>query len=130
MDKENLTKGKQKENVQKNLVDLSYIRELLEGNEQMMENVIALFLQQIPDELTLLEKAIEEQDYKVIKTISHKFKSSVNIFGINVLIPVVALMEEKGEQQKDLHEIKESFLCLKEILNKAIDELKQAIGCL
>ena len=129
MNKENITRAKQKEeNVQKNLVNLSYIRELLEGNGKAVENVVDLFLQQIPDELVMLEKAIEEQDYKVIKTITHKFKSSVNIFGINVLIPVVTSMEEKGDQQKDLHEIKESFLCLKEIMNKATNELKQAIG--
>ena len=105
-----------------NLVDLTYVREMVEFDEKAVKNVVDMFVQQISDELILLEKAIEEQDYSLIKAISHKLQSSIKILRINVLVPVLTSMEEKSEQ-KNLPGLKESFLHLKEITYKVIAEI-------
>lgn len=107
-----------------NLVDLTYVREMVEFDEKAVKNVIDMFVQQISQELILLEKAIEEQDFSLIKAISHKLQSSIKILRINVLIPVLSSMEEKSEQ-KNLPGLKESFLHLREITYKVVEEIKE-----
>ena len=52
-----------------------------------------VFLEQVPEELTSIEKAITQMDYAVIKSFSHTMKSSVSIMGITVLSPILQEME-------------------------------------
>lgn len=60
--------------------DLSYLMELSNGNPEFEKEMIKLFIHQVPKEMINLHKAFEDHEYQKICDISHKLKSSVDIF--------------------------------------------------
>ena len=107
------------------LLNLTYLKEVVENNESSVRSIIDLFVKQMPEEILLIEKAIEEQDYNAIKGVSHKLKSSVTILGVEELLKVLNALEENAAEQKDLSEIQELFLQLRELSNKVLEEINQ-----
>lgn len=63
-------------------IDFSYLMELSVGNDDFKNEMIGLFINKIPTEVRLLEKAIAEKDYKSIKEITHNMRSSLLLFGL------------------------------------------------
>lgn len=65
------------------VVDLSYLKELSHGNTAFEKEMIVLFLQKAPQDIELLEKAIQKQDYSDVKIIAHKLKSTFALFKLD-----------------------------------------------
>ena len=107
------------------LLNLTYLKEVVENNESSVRSIIDLFVKQMPEEILLIEKAMEEQDYNAIKGVSHKLKSSVTILGVEELLKVLNALEENAGEKKDLSEIQELFLQLRELSNKLLEEINQ-----
>ena len=107
------------------LLNLTYLKEVVENNESSVRSILDLFVKQMPEEILLIEKAIEEQDYHAIKGVSHKLKSSVTILGVEELLKVLNALEENAAEKKDLSEIQELFLQLRELSNKVLEEINQ-----
>ena len=76
--------------------NIDYLVSVTRGNKEMMNNIINVFLEETPEELTALADAIEKTNYTSISDIAHKIKSSFAILGISVLESVFEKMENLG----------------------------------
>ena len=76
--------------------NIDYLVSVTRGNKEMMNNIIHVFLEETPEELTALADAIEKTNYTSISDIAHKIKSSFAILGISVLESVFEKMENLG----------------------------------
>lgn len=63
------------------LLDLSYIREIGQGDIAYERNVAELFLDIIPENLSNLERDIEDEAYGNVKKTLHHMQSSISIMG-------------------------------------------------
>lgn len=61
-------------------MDLSYLMDLSNGNVDFEKEMISLFVHQVPKEMLNLHSAFNEHEFNKITEISHKLKSSVDIF--------------------------------------------------
>lgn len=106
------------------VIDLTYLKSITDGNKEFIDNMLELFVEQVPGDLYEITTAIAEKNYAVIKSIAHKLKSSVPIVGIEKeLLPVLVEMEQMADKKTGLPVIKKLFTSLKKVCNDAIKEI-------
>lgn len=104
--------------------DLTYLMELSDGNKTFVKEMITLFLSENPEEIRSLEKGIAENNYKAIKTIAHKLRSTIPFIGLDKVIEKdVAETEALASVMGDIKEIKSRFEKIKSACEKAYIEL-------
>jgi HPt (histidine-containing phosphotransfer) domain-containing protein len=107
-----------------NVCDLNYLSELMGGKKHLIEEIMDVFLKQVPEELQSINDAIEKINYAAIKGVAHTMKSSVSIMGISVLTPILQEMEDLGSNGTSIEKIKELNRKLILLCNQAIEEIK------
>ena len=105
--------------------NLNYLKELSNGNAEFVNEMIRLFLAEIPGEIQNLEKGIEEKDYDSIKQSAHKMKSTIPFVGLNFIIGnEVFEIEDLANKKLDLEKIEFLFSGVKEMCTRATNELR------
>jgi CheY-like chemotaxis protein len=103
---------------------LHYLTDITRGNKKMISNIIDVFLEETPAELSLLSKAISTTNYRIILDISHKIRSSFSLLGIAVLDPVFAEMEDLAILSTGIGKIKLLNDRVNLVFNQVIEEMK------
>lgn len=104
-------------------IDLTYLYDMSDGDDQFIVEIIRIFTSQIPDELDKLNFAIERQEWSAVHHIVHKMKSSVNHVGVKSIIPVIQQIETCTQNLENLNSIKSLYLEIKTACLAAIEEL-------
>lgn len=105
-------------------IDLEYLRQLSQGNQEFELSMIGQFLTDVPADLKALEAAIAGQDFVNLNRVAHSMKTDVSIMGLTAkLEPLLDILEsaQTGEAS-----VPECFSTLKTICEKALDEARLA----
>ena len=116
-------------NDNKQVTNLTYLKGLSKGDKGFVKNMINVFLEENPKELSNLEESINEGDYDKIKAAAHKLKSTIPFVGLDAVIgKEVADIESLATKSSGLEEIKTLFARIKENSDTACDELKNYLA--
>ncbi len=96
---------------------------MMENKKHLVMEIIEAFILQVPEELEMLNAAVEKSDYATIKKLAHTIKSSVAIMGINTATPILQEMENLGTEQTNINKILELNESLKLICKVALEEI-------
>ncbi len=66
-------------------IDLKYLNSMAGGDEEIIHEMIDLFIAQVPEFITNLNRYLQIEDYIALGNEAHKAKSSVLIMGMNEL---------------------------------------------
>ena len=97
-----------------------------EDNEDLLSQIIEIFLADIPEQLEILETACAENDFNTIKSISHSMKSaSANLGAMRISAIFKELERESSDDNPEfitelLKELKGEFKILSPLLKKII----------
>ncbi|HEX8013681.1 MAG TPA: ATP-binding protein [Flavobacterium sp.] len=80
----------------KRKIDLSLLDEMSCGDPNFIQEMIALFIQKIPNEVTQLEEAFNRNDYDGAKKLAHNMKSSFDIFMLEDLSHCLSVIEQEA----------------------------------
>ena len=80
----------------KRKIDLSLLDEMSCGDSNFIQEMIALFIQKIPNEVTQLEEAFNRNDYDGAKKLAHNMKSSFDIFMLEDLSHCLSVIEQEA----------------------------------
>lgn len=83
------------------------------GRTNFMVEMAKIFLSQAPQILSILEEAPAKEDYEAIRFESHKFKSTVNIVGLDKLRVLAMKTEEAyyhGKPEVDTTQLLDDFI--------------------
>jgi HPt (histidine-containing phosphotransfer) domain-containing protein len=115
----NFTEGK--------VVNIDYLRQLSKGNTRFVEEMIKIFLAENPAEMKVLETAINQKDYDLIKATAHKLRSTLPYIGLDRVVEhEVNEMEDLAAAKKGIEEIETLFGRIKKTCQQACDELQAA----
>ena len=64
------------------MVDLSYVTDMAEGNNEIVFEMIDVFIGQVPEFIKEMNSCFEKKDWYNLGMIAHKAKSSVAILGM------------------------------------------------
>jgi CheY-like chemotaxis protein/HPt (histidine-containing phosphotransfer) domain-containing protein len=107
----------------KKLCDLDYLIKATRGNHTLLNKVIKIFLQQIPEDLAELNEAIGKTKFAGISDASHKLNSSFSMLGVAVLKPVLEEIEQLGNMASGIEKIMQLNYRVNTIFRQVIKEI-------
>jgi HPt (histidine-containing phosphotransfer) domain-containing protein len=103
-------------------IDLDYLRQISNGSNEFVLQMIAVFTEEIPGEIENLEKHLANQDWKSLRATAHKMKPSYSFMGVKELEELVHSVEEFTDEKKA--ELPGMIKSIREITKEVIDELQ------
>jgi CheY-like chemotaxis protein len=94
----------------------------LDGDRDLLQNLIQLFIETTPQMLLDIQTAITQNDATALSRAAHKFKSSLGPFGADSALKLTKTLEEKGKQN-DLQGAPELFASLQKEVDQLFQEL-------
>ena len=109
---------------QDKILNLNYLQELSKGNTTFVKSMLSQFVEQMPQEIADLEKAITAKDFTLIKSLAHNMKTTVDFVGLDVALhPSLDLIENAAVSQ-DFKSIQQSFENVKKLCEQAAGEIQ------
>lgn len=107
------------------IYNLDKINEMADGDEDFINSVISVFLEEVPQDLEGLEKALEQQDHQQVYQLAHKIKPNVDLLGMEQTRAVALQIETLGKNSAKMSEISDVFPLLKKDIHQVVAELKK-----
>ncbi len=105
------------------LISLQYLRELSKGDLAFERTMLQQFIAQLPEDLSLLKKAIMEEDMTAIRSIAHNIKTTVSFIGLErQLYPYLTPMEQLQAAHYDPAQTAAQFDTLRLLCMQAVEE--------
>ncbi|MDO1511804.1 Hpt domain-containing protein [Maribacter confluentis] len=107
------------------IYSLDKINEMAEGDQDFINSVISVFLEEVPEDMDLLEKALVAKDHGQVYQLAHKIKPNVDLLGMEQTRAIALEMETLGKEVGNMDEIEKRFPLLKTDITQVIAELKK-----
>lgn len=104
-------------------IDLSYLLEMSCEDQNFVNEMIGLFVNKVPNEIDLLEKAITNKDYDSVKKIAHNMKSTLPIFKLDDLMMHLSELEKQAIDAKFDIDTYDKFDIVKQGLEETVAKL-------
>lgn len=110
------------------IYSLDKLNEMADGDTDFINSVISVFLNEVPDDLMGLEKALEKKDHEQVYQLAHKIKPNVDLLGMEQTRAAALEMETMGKDRASIEEIQRIFPDLKKDVEQVIAELRNDFG--
>ena len=111
-------------------IDLSYLNEISNGSNELIQDLIGLFFNQIPEYQSSLENNYNNKDWYNLGRTAHKAKSAILMVGMKDLANDLKKLEENAKEGKNINEYQEiiaKFVRESDIAIKELKEIKNKI---
>ncbi len=105
------------------IYSLDKLNEMAEGDDDFILSVVTVFLEEVPQDLEDLEKAIASGDYENVYKLAHKIKPNVDILGMDQTRAIALEIETLGKDEANMDQVREKFPALKKDIHQVISEL-------
>ena len=109
---------------QDKILNLNYLQELSKGNTAFVKAMLSQFVEQMPQEIVALEKAITAKDFTLIKSLSHNLKTTVAFVGLDAALHPSLDSIENAALQQDFQSIQQAFENVKKLCEQAAAEIQ------
>ncbi len=89
-------------NQPEHLFDLSYLNQIFQGNQAMINNIISLFLEQVPQYIQEMQDCVDRQDLLSLHPLAHKAKSSIAMLGLRNMEKNILHIEHDSKHNTNL----------------------------
>ncbi|NLR58014.1 response regulator [Chitinophaga polysaccharea] len=111
------------ENGTHQLINMHYLHDLSKGNTSFEKNMLEQFIAQLPEELSLLKKAVAAEDIAAIRASAHNLKTTVSFIGLeDHLYPILEPLEKVQENNYHAAVVAGQFNTLKHLCIQAVQE--------
>jgi len=105
------------------LFDLTLLLAAGNGDTDFTRKLVALFIESVPQAVAELKSAAAQKEYKLVRRIAHKIRSSIDLLGIHSLNEPVKKLENIVEKDK---EIDQYLTTLDTTIQKVIVQLRES----
>jgi HPt (histidine-containing phosphotransfer) domain-containing protein len=109
----------------KNVTDLTYLKQVSNGDNNFIKEMIEVYIQQTPEAIMNLEHHLENKDWKKLFAVTHKMKPSFSFFGLTDMFETVDSIEEYSENEIHLELLADLIAKVKLTCSLAVLELEQ-----
>lgn len=111
-------------------IDLSYLKEIAEGNKDFMRKMIRAYLSQTPVMLEDMTRSISGKKWNDLRGIAHKMKPSLDFVGIHSIKQTVKDIEKFSQEESHLELLPEMVEEVKNTCTRAMEELQHELEIL
>jgi PAS domain S-box-containing protein len=126
-DKNTNTEGEMQENnnqEKKSLIDLEYLNQLSEGDDDFSISMLSYFIDNTPTVLREMKQFYEEKDWKNLRNVAHKFKPQLTFMGIKSIFNEVETIEQNAASVVNLTDIPPLIDRCEKVCLEAMNEIK------
>jgi PAS domain S-box-containing protein len=109
-------------------IDMTFLREISDGNDQFYREFIEMFLANTPVALHDLKESYSNKEWERLRQTSHKMKPSFNYVGLKELNQLSAKVEELAKNCSESAEIEKMINRIIEVSTIALNELKEELN--
>lgn len=107
------------------IINITYLNSISNGDNKFINELIDMFLEQIPDYQNRLISLHKENDFENLARLAHKAKSAIIMMGMNDLASDLKKLEENAKEKKNIGDYHEIIVKFVNDTNSAILELKE-----
>src|SRR6185312_7853032 len=107
--------------------DLAYLREIANGSNVFIEQMLNLFIEQVPHSLMRIDTALHNKDWQTVRATVHKIKPSTSFTGLHEIKDIIPQLEKDAAEHSNLEDIPAMVAKIKKVCNEAIPELKEEL---
>jgi len=108
-------------------INMDYLNEISEGSEDLVRDLIEMFIKQVPIFTEQMDVLYLRGDYVLLGKLAHKVRSSVAMMGIKELTSDMRTLELIAQEGKEAEKYPAYISKFKSISNEAIDELNDIL---
>ncbi|MHA3788020.1 Hpt domain-containing protein [Flavobacterium hauense] len=105
--------------------NLSKVYAISDNDVEFAKQIVVLFLEEVPVEITNIKDGLEEKDYQKVYHAAHKIKPTLDLLGMDLAYEDVVAVETWSRAEGKRKEIKDIVKSLKEYVSKTVKELKK-----
>lgn len=105
--------------------NLAKVYELSSNDTDFAQQIVELFLQEVPPEIKSIKDGINTKDYKKTYAAAHKIKPTLDLLGMDLAYEELNLIMDWTKSEGKKKEIKEVFKLLKEQIDLTSKEIKK-----
>ena len=111
-----------------NLLNLEYVNEITGGDDEILKELLSTFKEQVVEMKDVLPSLQNLNNVEEIKQLAHKFKSSMRVFGIDLLASQLEYLEHNAGTitREEMGEKVEEVLRQCEVLLKEMSEILES----
>lgn len=106
------------------VTDLSYIHESAFGNKAFVEEMINLFLNEVPGSVKSVQAAVEKEDYNALQKELHKLRPNLTAFGVTQIDKQLEEVQRAADNGNAHPNLRQILTELYDLTQKAEEELK------
>lgn len=106
-------------------IDLEYLKQISNGSNEFIFQMITVFMEEIPGEIANIEKYAKSGEWKSLRASAHKMKPSYSFMGVKELEEMVNTLEEYSGNETHLEQIPAIVERIKTITEKVVIELQE-----
>jgi HPt (histidine-containing phosphotransfer) domain-containing protein len=108
--------------------NLAKVYALSDNDSEFVNQIVTLFVTEIPDDLIEIKEGIKKKDHKHAYAYAHKVKPSLDLLGLNIAFEEILQIEAWTKTEGEKKEIKETFKSVKNQVEEAVKELRKDFG--
>ena len=116
--------------IQQPKINLTYLKQLADGNDTFIIEMIEMFLNKTPDALTEMNEYFKQENWKELRMIAHKIKPSYGYFGLPELQSQLAEIEQLSDEQRDAARLGSLIIHVSAVSHSAFELLKKELTAL
>ena len=110
------------------LYDLSFLKQMLDDNEEELKTMVKMFVELSPQTFKEIQEAANNGNWVSAGDLAHKLKSSLRIMGLNDLAKTALVIETEGRNNRNFSEIKNKIKELDESLSAVVEAMRADFG--
>ena len=108
-------------------INLSYLKEMTGGNQELVQEMIDIFKNQVEEFSHDMEEYLNEKDYLSLSKLAHKAKSSISIMGLDDLSSDMKVLENLAKSGKETEKYPLLVDKFKKETKTAVEELDEVL---
>ena len=105
-------------------VQLDYLETMTDGDADMMQTMLDMLIEEIPDEIKKMNESLAQKDWQELFQISHKMKTTLSFIGNETMININKTLEHCSRYEESLAELPGLVQQLDELSVKVVEELQ------
>ena len=105
--------------------NLSKVYALSDNDAEFVNEILTLFVTEVPDDLVQIKEGIKKKDHKHAYAYAHKIKPTLDLMGLYVAFEEILQIEAWTKAEGKKIDIKETIKRVKNQVNVAIKEIKK-----
>ncbi|MDR7210657.1 Hpt domain-containing protein [Flavobacterium piscis] len=105
--------------------NLSKVYALSDNDAEFVNQILRLFVTEIPEDLQQVREGIKKKDHKHAYSYAHKIKPTLDLMGLNVAFEEILQVEAWAKSEGKKKEIIETFRSIKKQVNDAVKEINK-----